>query len=1010
MREPNCSLPYDGEMMDNDLKVLFIDDSEGDVLLLVRELKKNEFNVEWKRVENREDLLHALESKEWNLIVIDYVIPGFSGEEALKICVKMTSFIPIISTSGVVQDETIVETLRNGSYDYVLKSNLHRFVSSVRRAIEDAETRERNAWHEAENKRLNRELALKYEIADICLTVSDKGMYQKVLDVVLREFESPCGIFGYVNDQNKLVCPAVMIDAEGQYQEPDKEEVVFPENLWREIADNARKNSETTFENMSFPFPGICVPIKNLLSTQIRYNNRIIGVIMVANKHGSYSKADAQLLETVANQISPVLNSRLETSRELFLRRKAEEERDNLFKETLQKAEETSQLLAGAKAVLEDDDFTVTARRLFNASCQATRATSGYVALLSSGGQENEVLFLEAGGLSCSVNPDLPMPIRGLRGEAYKLGKAVFHNDFHNSEWAEFLPEGHVRLKNVLFSPLNIGDKTVGIMGLANKPTDFTEEDLRIAEGFGELAAIALKNSRTYEAMQNSEELHRLLADNTIDVIWKMDLSGTFTYVNPAIENLMGYTPEEWIGTNLRDHTDKPNMKIMQGAMRKKQFMHPNGPGITFQAELLDKNRRPVPIETSGKILVNGEGKPTGYQGVTRDITERKKVEKQLIEYHEQLEKKVEDRTADLRMALFETEQARDRIDTILKSVADGLIVTDKHNHVILMNRAAEDILNIRLSEVVNRSIELSIKDATLREKIMYTLGKQLTGYEFDFTVADPDRSGQRTIRARTSVVPDRQEGISGIVTILQDVTREREIDRMKTEFISTAAHELRTPLTSIQGFSEILLIRDNIDEENRKKYLEYINKQSVGLANIISDLLDISRIESGIGFALQKKLCDGKQIIEAILPHFKELSKKHVFIKELYDKPIKLHVDHEKMEQVLTNLLSNSIKYSPKGGTIKIRTGVEESKNKKKATRFFISVQDEGMGMTQAQVERIFDKFYRADASNTAIEGTGLGMSIVKHIVDAHEGSIDISSQKGKGTTVTILLPLNGD
>lgn len=177
--------------------------------------------------------------------------------------------------------------------------------------------------------------------------------------------------------------------------------------------------------------------------------------------------------------------------------------------ETLREEFETREreikaLLEASKTVLESRDFAETAREIFDRACELTGASSGYVALLSEDGHENEVLFLEAGGLPCTVDPDLPMPIRGLRAESYRLGEAVFDNDFMKSEWLEFLPKGHVSMRNVMFSPLVIEGKTEGIMGLANKDGDFNERDRQMATAFGEFAAIALKNSRTLDELNLS--------------------------------------------------------------------------------------------------------------------------------------------------------------------------------------------------------------------------------------------------------------------------------------------------------------------------------------------------------------------------------------------------------------------------------------------------------------------------------------------------------------------------
>jgi PAS domain S-box-containing protein len=370
-----------------------------------------------------------------------------------------------------------------------------------------------------------------------------------------------------------------------------------------------------------------------------------------------------------------------------------------------------------------------------------------------------------------------------------------------------------------------------------------------------------------------------------------------------------------------------------------------------------------------------------------------------LEDYSKTLEEKVVARTSELENALNDTAQARDRIDGIVKSVADGLIVTDIYNRVILMNRTAEDLLGVRLSEVIDRPIDFSIQDETLRDRVRSTLEKKTEGYAFDFELPSGDPKHPRIMRARTSVITDKEGKQTGIVTIIHDVTHEREVDRMKTEFISTAAHELRTPLTSIQGFSEIMLTRDDITDEEKKRFLSYINKQSVSLTLIVSDLLDIARIESGRGFTLNKVPFAISDTIEQVVPYFKENAPEHQFEVVSPSAPIKVYADKQKIEQVLKNLLGNAVKYSPKGGLIQITSTLSDGQCE-------IAVEDHGIGMSTEQVEKVFDKFYRVDASNTAIEGTGLGMTIVKYIVEAHDGNIWVESQVGKGTKVSFTIP----
>lgn len=163
---------------------------------------------------------------------------------------------------------------------------------------------------------------------------------------------------------------------------------------------------------------------------------------------------------------------------------------------------ELTAILDSATAVFEKTTFEAAAREIFHSCKKLLGGDSGYVALINRKGDENEVLFLDQGPYECSVNPDLPMPIRGLRGEAYKHGKVIYDNNFSQSAFMKYIPEGHSQLKNVLFSPLNLHGKTMGIMGLANKPGGFNDNDARLAKTFGELAAIALLNSKNIDQLR----------------------------------------------------------------------------------------------------------------------------------------------------------------------------------------------------------------------------------------------------------------------------------------------------------------------------------------------------------------------------------------------------------------------------------------------------------------------------------------------------------------------------
>jgi signal transduction histidine kinase len=224
-------------------------------------------------------------------------------------------------------------------------------------------------------------------------------------------------------------------------------------------------------------------------------------------------------------------------------------------------------------------------------------------------------------------------------------------------------------------------------------------------------------------------------------------------------------------------------------------------------------------------------------------------------------------------------------------------------------------------------------------------------------------------------------------------------MDRMKTEFITTAAHEFRTPLTSIQGFSELLLCRQ-LPPAEQKEFLTYIHDKAAVLTEIVNDLLDIARIEAGRGIPLRPSPCTARELVDQILPFIQSRPDRSRFQIDLAAPDTSLRVDRDKIGQVLENLLSNAVKYSPPLTPIRIAGAGT-------AGEYEITVIDRGIGMTPRQLERIFDKFYRADASNRAVGGVGLGMNIARSIVQAHGGRIWVESAPRQGTRAHFTLPV---
>jgi len=301
-------------------------------------------------------------------------------------------------------------------------------------------------------------------------------------------------------------------------------------------------------------------------------------------------------------------------------RKQAEEEVRDALEESWQRQKEIEALLKGSRAILEYGKFNDAARAIFGFCKNIIGAIGGYVALLSPDGAENELLFLDSGGLLCTVDPSLPMPIRGLRGESYRTGKAVYHNDFAQSEWLNFLPTGHVTIDNVLFAPLMIEGKALGLLGLANKPGGFTENDAHLASGFGELAAISLFNSRIWESLQHSEASYRTLVEASPDGVLALDADGQIIDCNEGLCQLLGYEKVKVKGNDIR--------KFLPAAMPAEltaQLRHKGRLEAEFEA--VRQDGQTVTVWAKGVARVDEEGKLSQTVLYIRDIAERKKLD-----------------------------------------------------------------------------------------------------------------------------------------------------------------------------------------------------------------------------------------------------------------------------------------------------------------------------------------------------------------------------------------------
>jgi len=476
-------------------------------------------------------------------------------------------------------------------------------------------------------------------------------------------------------------------------------------------------------------------------------------------------------------------------------------------------------------------------------------------------------------------------------------------------------------------------------------------------------------------SLRRSEERYRLLFDSANDFIFVYPIPRDrelvhFYEVNEAACRRLGYSREEILKMTPLEICRRPlGAEVRSGAQRS----------LVFETEVLSLHREAIPVEVSAHLFeMAGE---LMVLEICRDISERRQQQRVLTDLMG-------------RMRL-----ANEKLDGILRSVPGALVVTDAAGSLMMLNAQAEELFGIDQEQVLGVPVGAALPDRRLGDALMSALKFELDEHCFDFEMPAGEPGRTRVLRGRTTLIRQQDRRPSGMVSILIDVTHEREIERMKSEFVSTAAHELRTPLTAILGFSELLLTRDRFEEEQKRTFLGHIHAKSLSLTEILDNLLDLSRIESGLGLALRKTCFELRPLLERMVQLYAGMSAKHRFEIRVEDPDAKLCADQGKVEQVLENLLSNAVKYSPGGGAVEIEA-------KRVDAGCLLCIRDAGIGMTAEQSRRCFEKFYRADASNAAIEGTGLGMAIIKAIVDSHGGRIDINSVPGAGTTVSVFFP----
>lgn len=346
-----------------------------------------------------------------------------------------------------------------------------------------------------------------------------------------------------------------------------------------------------------------------------------------------------------------------------------------------------------------------------------------------------------------------------------------------------------------------------------------------------------------------------------------------------------------------------------------------------------------------------------------------------------------------LKETLAEITSEKKKIETIMKNMTDGVVAFDNNGAVVLINDAAKEMLK---NEVLDLDLEGFLKT-------------------FDINLPDPDQNGEKGLngfqqrveyggkflKLQFAAITDDDDNVEGLVAVIQDITEEQKLDKMRREFVANVSHELRTPLTSVKSYTETLLDGALDDRDTTEHFLRVINDETDRMARLVKDLLILSQHDSGIKLNLEE--ISISELVTSCVDRLRreaDLKGQEIRINIRPGIPL-IRGDRHRLDQLLVNVIGNAIKYTPEKGRIAVYCHSEHDK-------VVIVVEDNGIGIPEQDIDRIFERFYRVDkARSRQLGGTGLGLAIAKEIAVMHGGNITARSKVGKGTQIFIELPL---
>ncbi len=740
--------------------------------------------------------------------------------------------------------------------------------------------------------------------------------------------------------------------------------------------------------------------IRSWLGVPLVAQGRVIGILTFDSRSpGRYRREHADIAEMIAPHAAVAIQNA------------------RLFQETRQRLAELETLQSVSLEMIQSLDLTRVARAVADGALRLLKATA--VHLFSYDAHTDTLQVVAKSAAPGFETVGQPTPRReGLTMQVAHTGQAVVINDPQNDPLFAPLTQAWpwTVTSAIAGLPLQVRGRVLGVMNVLFHVSHLIDDnEVRVLRLLADQAATALENARLFENEQKRRVAADVLREMSMVLTSTLNLNEVFERLLDQIARVIPYTsasvlllakpdqlriiagrgfqePEQVIGTllELGDETPSarvirdraplilddvsrlPAWQVLPGMLEVRGWM---GAPLIVRDEIigtLSVDHAQPGIYTQEQAELFGVIANQAAAAITNA-----RLYEALTEYAASLETRVAERTAEIR-------REQERTITILNSVADAVLVTDLAGAIVLTNPTAEMLLH----EDERRSESPGQLRRWLPE-------------------LSPDRGapkidvGERTWQAAVAHIRE-DDRVVGNVIVLRDITRLEEVDRLKTQFVSNVSHELRTPLTNVKLY---LGLFQKGKPEKREQYLATLQNEVSRLERLITDLLDLSRLERSRRSVVHVPV-DLAEVLRHVLATLEPQAdaKRQALRLELVEPVLALPADRNQMIQVFVNLVANAINYTPPGGAVTLRASIAERDGR---AWVVVETRDTGVGIPAEERDRIFDRFFRGRAEQFEVRGTGLGLSIVKEIIDQHSGHITVESQVGEGSAFTVWLPM---